>query len=89
LFDIELVVANATMFPGFIHKCPYTIFKVYNATMSLTAEENDALNAPKHQLLPNGVFKNRLGFYDDLDDNIGEITYFFELYSYLKNGEFK
>jgi hypothetical protein len=77
------------MFPGFIHKCPYKILKIYNATVSLTEAQKLALNIPNRQLYPNGLYKNRMAFYDDLDDKILEIIYYYELYSYARDGELK
>jgi hypothetical protein len=77
------------MFPGFIHKCPYNHLKIYNATVSLTEAQKLAMNFPKTTLFPNGQHKNRLAFYDDLDENIFEIIYYYELYSYARDGSLK
>jgi hypothetical protein len=75
--------------PGIIRKCPFKSFKVYNATLSLTEEEKQAVSVPNRTLTPNGFYRNRLAFYDDLDDNIGEITYYYERYFYMKDSELK
>jgi hypothetical protein len=88
-FEEELIFANKSTFPGIIHKCPYKSFKVFNSTMSLTYEKKLSLKLPNRQLFPNGSYKNRLAFYDNLDDNIGEITYYFEMYSYADNSDLK
>lgn len=85
----ELIAANSSMFPGMIHKCPYKSIKVFNASMTRIDDENLAPNAPNRQLFPNGVYKNTLAFFDDLDECIGEITYFFEIYIYMNKFDLK
>lgn len=84
-----LAEANATMFPGMIHKCPYTSLKIFNATVSATEEERKAKKVPDRPFYPNGIYRNRLAFFDDQDDNIGEMTYCYEMYFYLNRVELK
>lgn len=84
----ELIATNASMFPGMIHKCPYKFFKIYNATIS-AEEKYLETNAPNRSPYPNGLYRNRIAVFDDLDKNIVELTYFYELYSYLKSVELK
>ena len=61
-------------FPGLVQKCPYTTFKVTNGTFSLRRNGEYIF-----QSYANGKFRASFIFFDDIDDFIGEIIFYFEV----------
>jgi hypothetical protein len=71
---------NAT-FPGLVKRCPLSAINVVNGTSSNLADDNNyALT-----LFPNGIFRVIFTFYDDIDEKIFQMTYYFELYNRRAN----
>ena len=89
-FTYELIYVNTTMFPGFIHKCPYKSFKVINATMMSNKEQEENLKKYQNQtkiqsIMPNGLYRLKLQFWTDFDEQLLELIYFFERYQHLQD----
>ena len=92
-----------TTFPGFAHPCPYTVrnfytflfisihiikslqsFKVFNASL----QPND--DRSKYDVkLPNGSYKVKFQGSDDSDDNIFQLTFYYEVRYHFNVFDFK
>lgn len=60
--------------------------KIYNATMTPSEKKTKVVKEVKSirdrgwQPLPNGLYKNRLKFHDDFDEEIATLTFYYEFH---------
>ena len=91
-------------FPGFIHKCPYTVshgyiwylcstksFYLLHKSLTLAnASPPVSVDEGIHVLhLPNGLYRAHWTISDSQDDNIAELTFFQEIFYHFRIFDFK
>lgn len=74
MFHTSINWLNST-FPGLVQKCPYTSFKIINASFHVVRN-----GSRPFQNFANGKYRVSFSFFDDIDKNIGEMTYHVEIF---------